>query len=295
MREGLRLAFTSIIEGKKEELSTAELSGGARIHYIFQSIFVKSLEEVDPCADVTDEDIRMAIQNATDPKSALFVLELIVPFEVLVRRQIGRLLDPSLQCAKFIYDELIKMSHHSLANELHRYPVMRKRMDEVIRNFLRDGISTPTFPHAFCSKLLELRPVARNRSVTVSPVASFAFPVIPSRPPPPPPPAASAIEGRRRFLIEERRNGHLAVCAVGRSNDPALLTIGTKGAGKRSRSSCTAPPPLFLFQSPPESEEKEKKGFSFRRCRDPSLRRSSEPRFALAAPGVFYREKGRSL
>ncbi|RWW78257.1 hypothetical protein BHE74_00013528 [Ensete ventricosum] len=32
-----------------------------------------------------------------------------VPFEVLVRRQISRLLDPSLQCAKFIYDELIKV------------------------------------------------------------------------------------------------------------------------------------------------------------------------------------------
>ncbi|XP_020590612.1 dynamin-related protein 3A-like isoform X2 [Phalaenopsis equestris] len=131
-------AFTSMIDGKNEELSTAELSGGARIHYIFQSIFVKSLEEVDPCEDVSDEDIRMAIQNATGPKCALFVPE--VPFEVLVRRQIGRLLDPSLQCAKFIYDELIKMSHHSLANELHRYPVLRKCMDEVIGNFLREGL-----------------------------------------------------------------------------------------------------------------------------------------------------------
>lgn len=37
-------AFSSMIEGKNEEMSTSELSGGARIHYIFQSIFVKSLE-----------------------------------------------------------------------------------------------------------------------------------------------------------------------------------------------------------------------------------------------------------
>ncbi len=29
-------------------------------------------------------------------------------FEVLVRRQIARLLDPSLQCARFIHDELVK-------------------------------------------------------------------------------------------------------------------------------------------------------------------------------------------
>ena len=37
-------AFSSMVEGKNEEMSTTELSGGARIHYIFQSIFVKSLE-----------------------------------------------------------------------------------------------------------------------------------------------------------------------------------------------------------------------------------------------------------
>ncbi|XP_028548108.1 dynamin-related protein 3A-like, partial [Dendrobium catenatum] len=84
---------------------------------------------------------RMAIQNATGPKCALFVPE--VPFEVLIRRQIGCLLDPSLQCEKFIYDELIKSSHHSLANELHRYPVLRKCMDEVIGNFLRERLQPP--------------------------------------------------------------------------------------------------------------------------------------------------------
>ncbi|KAI3497424.1 hypothetical protein L1887_40022 [Cichorium endivia] len=131
-------AFSSMIEGKNEEMSTSELSGGARIHYIFQSIFVKSLEEVDPCEDLTDDDIRTAIQNATGTRSALFVPE--IPFEVLIRRQIARLLDPSVQCARFIYDELIKMSHHCMVNELQRFPILRKRMDDVIGNFLRDGL-----------------------------------------------------------------------------------------------------------------------------------------------------------
>ncbi|CAN4107895.1 unnamed protein product [Withania somnifera] len=119
-------AFSSMIEGKNEEMSTSELSGGARIHYIFQNIFVKSLEEVDPCEDLTDDDIRTAIQNATGAKSALFVPE--VPFEVLIRRQIARLMDPSFQCARFIYDELVKMSHRCMVNELQRFPILRKRL-----------------------------------------------------------------------------------------------------------------------------------------------------------------------
>lgn len=33
------------------------------------------LQEVDPCEDLTDDDIRTAIQNATGPRSALFVPE----------------------------------------------------------------------------------------------------------------------------------------------------------------------------------------------------------------------------
>lgn len=40
----METAFSSMVEGKNEEMSTSELSGGARIHYIFQNIFVKSLE-----------------------------------------------------------------------------------------------------------------------------------------------------------------------------------------------------------------------------------------------------------
>ncbi|GAA0173603.1 membrane traffic protein [Lithospermum erythrorhizon] len=131
-------AFSSMVEGKNEEMSTSELSGGARIHYIFQNIFVKCLEEVDPCEGLTDDDIRTAIQNSTGPKSALFVPQ--VPFEVLIRRQIARLMDPSLQCARFIYDELIKMSQRCMVNELQRFPVLRRCIDDVINKFLREGL-----------------------------------------------------------------------------------------------------------------------------------------------------------
>uniref|UniRef100_A0ACD5UQW6 Uncharacterized protein n=1 Tax=Avena sativa TaxID=4498 RepID=A0ACD5UQW6_AVESA len=130
-------AFSSMVEGKNK-VSTDQLSGGARIHYIFQSIFVKSLEEVDPCKNISDEDIRTSIQNSGGPKGAMFLPE--VPFEILVRRQISRLLDPSLQCAKFIYDELVKISHGCLTSELQKYPILKRRMGESVSNFLRDGL-----------------------------------------------------------------------------------------------------------------------------------------------------------
>ncbi|KAF7016237.1 hypothetical protein CFC21_029894 [Triticum aestivum] len=130
-------AFSSMVEGKNK-VSTDQLSGGARIHYIFQSIFVKSLEEIDPCKNISDEDIRTSIQNSDGPKGAMFLPE--VPFEILVRKQIDRLLDPSLQCAKFIYDELVKISHGCLTSELQKYPILKRRMGESVSNFLRDGL-----------------------------------------------------------------------------------------------------------------------------------------------------------
>ncbi|KAK4729132.1 hypothetical protein R3W88_022120 [Solanum pinnatisectum] len=131
-------AFSSEVDGKSQAMTTKELSGGARIHHIFQSIFVKSLEEVDPCEDLSDDDIRIAIHNATGPRNALFVPE--VPFEVLVRRQIARLLDPSLQCLRFVYDELIKISRACETVEMQRFSELRRRLEDVTARFLRDDV-----------------------------------------------------------------------------------------------------------------------------------------------------------
>ncbi|GJP47006.1 hypothetical protein CLOM_g6240 [Closterium sp. NIES-68] len=132
-------SFVTIVDGKNQGMSTAELAGGARIHYIFQNIFVKCIDEVDPCEDLSDEDIRTAIQNATGTKNALFVPD--VPFEVLVRRQISRLLDPSLQCARFVYDELVKIAHRCESYQLARFPVLRRKVEETVGSFLREGLN----------------------------------------------------------------------------------------------------------------------------------------------------------
>ncbi|KAL5559625.1 hypothetical protein UlMin_035836 [Ulmus minor] len=132
-------AFSAMVDGNSKDLSSKELSGGARIRYIFQSIFVKSLEEVDPCDDLTDDDIQIVIQNASGLRNAIFVPE--VPFEVLVRRQIDRLLSPSLQCLRYAYQELKKISRacECEVTELQRFPVLRRRLGIIMDKFLCDG------------------------------------------------------------------------------------------------------------------------------------------------------------
>ncbi|XVE71284.1 hypothetical protein DITRI_Ditri10aG0138900 [Diplodiscus trichospermus] len=130
--------FSAMVDGKSQDMSTKELWGGARIHYFFQSMFVKSLEEMDPCEGLTDEDIVYALKNSSGLRNVLFVPE--VPFEVLVRKQIARLLDPCHQCLRIVYDELIKIiTRASESTGLQRFPSLRRRVNEVVWKFLDDA------------------------------------------------------------------------------------------------------------------------------------------------------------
>ncbi|KAI3903368.1 hypothetical protein MKW98_032022 [Papaver atlanticum] len=57
----------------------------------------------------------------------LLVVEIIIS-----KRFISNFANPSLQCARFVYDELIKINHSCMGNEL--------RMDKVFGEFLRDEL-----------------------------------------------------------------------------------------------------------------------------------------------------------
>ena len=49
--------------------------GGSRINYIFHRIFVKSLNGIDPFADLMDNDIITAVRNAEALNPSVFVPE----------------------------------------------------------------------------------------------------------------------------------------------------------------------------------------------------------------------------
>lgn len=72
-----------MIDGKYLKLNNDELMGGSRINYIFNEIFRKSINSIDPFEILSDEDIRTAIKNANGLRPSLFVPE--GAFENLVR------------------------------------------------------------------------------------------------------------------------------------------------------------------------------------------------------------------
>ncbi|CAH2267685.1 jg11414 [Pararge aegeria aegeria] len=131
-------AYCSTIEGTARNIETTELCGGARICYIFHETFGRTLDSIHPLVGLTRMDILTAIRNATGPRPALFVPE--VSFELLVKRQVRRLEDPSLRCVELVHEEMQRIVQHcgtEVQQEMQRFPRLHQRIVDVVTLLLR--------------------------------------------------------------------------------------------------------------------------------------------------------------
>jgi len=99
--------YRGVLEGNNQELSAIELSGGARISFVYHELYANGVKAVDPFDQVKDMDIRTVLYNSSGSSPALFVGT--TAFELIVKQQIKRLEDPSLKCVSLVYDELIRI------------------------------------------------------------------------------------------------------------------------------------------------------------------------------------------
>uniref|UniRef100_A0A8C1N676 Dynamin-1-like protein n=1 Tax=Cyprinus carpio TaxID=7962 RepID=A0A8C1N676_CYPCA len=130
--------YCNTIEGTARHIQTSELCGGARICYIFHETFGRTLQSIDPLGGLNELDVLTAIRNATGPRPALFVPE--VSFELLVKKQIKRLEEPSLRCVELVHEELQRIIQHCSAystQELLRFPKLHDSIVEVVTSLLR--------------------------------------------------------------------------------------------------------------------------------------------------------------
>ncbi|XP_006813957.1 dynamin-1-like protein, partial [Saccoglossus kowalevskii] len=113
--------------------------GGARICYIFHETFGRTLDSINALGGLTDLDILTAIRNATGPRPALFIPE--VSFELLVKRQIRRLEEPSLRCVELVHEEMQRIVQHCGTQELLRFPKLHDKIVEVVTSLLRKRLA----------------------------------------------------------------------------------------------------------------------------------------------------------
>ena len=144
--------FNSSIDGTYSEVSLTELSGGARLYYIFNSVFGQTLESIDPCAGLSVQDIRTAIRNSTGPRPSLFIPEMA--FDLLIKPQIRKLELPGLRCVELVFDELLKIVNSCDTKEMLRFPKLHQKVLEVCVELLRERMA-PT--QAYIESLISIQ------------------------------------------------------------------------------------------------------------------------------------------
>lgn len=131
--------YRTVLDGRNQELTSMELSGGARISFVFHELYSGGIKAVDPFDQVKDVDIRTILYNSSGSSPALFVGT--TAFELIVKQQIRRLEDPSLKCVSLVYDELVRILSQLLNKPLfRRYPQLKERFHAVVIAFFRKSM-----------------------------------------------------------------------------------------------------------------------------------------------------------
>ncbi|KAF8643005.1 hypothetical protein AX16_009250 [Volvariella volvacea WC 439] len=208
--------FVASIEGTKVDISTKELSGGARIYYIFNDIFGQALASIDSTAGLGDQDIRTAIRNSTGPRPSLFVPE--IAFDLLVKPQIKLLEAPSLRCVELVYEELVKICHNCTNAELQRFPRLHAQLIETVSELLRERLGPTT---EYAQSLIEIQAAYINTNhpafIAGSAMITQQASVLPSRQQLPPRPTSTEPLNGRSPSSESEDLSEETVASNGRS------------------------------------------------------------------------------
>lgn len=131
--------FRTIIDGNSNDLSSFELSGGARISFVFHELYANGVKSIDPLEQIKDVDIRTILYNSSGSSPALFVAT--TAFEVIIKQQIKRLEEPSIKCINMVYDELVRILGQLLTKQFFkRFPTLKDKFYQVVLVFFKKAL-----------------------------------------------------------------------------------------------------------------------------------------------------------
>jgi len=123
------------IEGAGSEISTKELSGGAKINRIFHERFPFELVKIEFDEKELRKEITYAIKNIHGIRTGLFTPDMA--FETIVKKQIDRLKQPSLKCVDMVVTELTNVVR-SCTEKMARFPLLREEAERIVNMRVRE-------------------------------------------------------------------------------------------------------------------------------------------------------------
>ena len=98
------------------------------------------------------------MKNSTGPRSTIFVSEL--SFELLVKKQIARLEEPSIRCVELVHEELERIIQTCMSKELRRFPRLVEQLKEAVSGKVRYHCSS----HHYKSNFFRSQVVSSRRN-----------------------------------------------------------------------------------------------------------------------------------
>ena len=157
--------YNGVLDGHTKDISSNELSGGARISFVFHEVFKNGVYALDPFDRIKDADIRTIMYNSSGSAPSLFVGT--AAFEVLVKQQIKRFEEPSLRCIALVFDELVRILSQILAQpSFSRFPALKERIAAVFTEKLHPTNTVQVDPKT--GKPLKNSPSNTNSSASTA-------------------------------------------------------------------------------------------------------------------------------
>eukprot|EP00088_Acartia_fossae_P009992 TRINITY_DN1489_c0_g2_i6.p1 TRINITY_DN1489_c0_g2~~TRINITY_DN1489_c0_g2_i6.p1 ORF type:complete len:866 (+),score=296.20 TRINITY_DN1489_c0_g2_i6:201-2798(+) len=136
MIQQLQQDFERAIEGSgSAAVNTLELSGGAKINRLFHERFPYEIVRMEFDEKELRREIAFAIRNIHGIRVGLFTPDMA--FEAIVKKQIGRLKEPSIKCIDLVVQELTNVVR-IVADKMNRYPRLREETERIITTYIRE-------------------------------------------------------------------------------------------------------------------------------------------------------------
>ncbi|RNA38746.1 dynamin isoform X6 [Brachionus plicatilis] len=123
-----------ILGSSSSEVSTKELSGGAKINRIFNERFPFELVKIESDEKELRQKIKIIIMNIRGVKGGLFTPD--QAFELTVKDQIKLLMVPSIKCVDLVISELIRIVS-KITENLNKYPRLREEIERIVSLHLK--------------------------------------------------------------------------------------------------------------------------------------------------------------
>lgn len=131
--------FEKCIEGtgneSTEEVSTSELTGGARINRIFHERFPFDMVKIEYEEKELRREIAFAIRNIHGVRLGLFTPD--KAFEAIVKKQIAKMREPSSRCVDHVVRELSD-TVAQMTEKVSRYPALRQEIEHMVQRHVAE-------------------------------------------------------------------------------------------------------------------------------------------------------------